>query len=96
MLVFVVPSVVTVRSSLSQFFGFAIGKCVKVGVCVIGKISEGSLNPEAYRGDGISMGCSDPAGSLGIDGSSAHVGFVNHPIDTLFKVIGPALAVAFY
>ena len=96
MLAFVVPSVVTESSCLSQFFGVAIRMCVAIGGCVIGKISEGSLNPEAYSGDGISMGCSDPAGALGIDGSSAHVGFVNHPIDTLFKVIGPALAVAFY
>ena len=40
MLAFVGPSVVTVDSSLSQFFGFAIGMCVTIGGCVIGKISE--------------------------------------------------------
>ena len=42
------------------------------------------------------MGCFNPAGALGIDVSSSHVGFVNHPIYTLFEVIRPAFAVAFY
>ena len=61
--VFVVPFVVTVSSSLSQFSGFAIGMCVAIGGCVIGKISEGSLNPEAYSSGSISMGCFNPAGA---------------------------------
>ena len=63
MLAFVAQSVVTVSSSLSQFFGFAIGMCVTIGGCVLGKISEGSLNPEAYSSGGISMGCFNPAGA---------------------------------
>ena len=50
MLAFVAQSVVTVSSSLSQFSGFAIGMCVAIGGCVMGKISEGSLNPEAWLG----------------------------------------------
>ena len=54
MLVFVVPSVVTVSSSLSQFSGFAIGMCVAIGGRVMGKISERSVNPEAYSVNGIS------------------------------------------
>ena len=40
MLAFVVPSVVTVNSSLSQFFGFAIGMCLTIGGCVIGKVKK--------------------------------------------------------
>merc|ERR1712224_1106692 len=44
-LAFVVLSVATVKSSLSEYFGFAIGMCVTVGGCAIGKVSGGSLNP---------------------------------------------------
>merc|ERR1719321_665621 len=44
-LAFVVLSVATVKSPLSEYFGFAIGMCVTVGGCAIGKISGGSLNP---------------------------------------------------
>merc|ERR1719241_27622 len=49
-LCFVVLSVATVKSALSQFFGFAIGMCVTVGGCAIGKISGGSLNPAVSIG----------------------------------------------
>lgn len=52
-LCFVVLSVATVRSPLSEYFGFAIGMCVTVGGCAIGKISGGSLNPAVSIG--ISM-----------------------------------------
>merc|ERR1719453_1680702 len=44
-LAFVVLSVATVKSPLSQYFAFAIGMCVTVGGCAIGKVSGGSLNP---------------------------------------------------
>jgi glycerol uptake facilitator-like aquaporin len=76
MLVFVVPSVVTVSSSLSQFFGFAIGMCVAIGGCVMGKISEGSLNPEAYSSGGISMGCFNPAGAKVETDSISHTAVI--------------------
>ena len=42
------------------------------------------------------MGCFNPAAALGIDVSSALVGFVSRPIYTLFEVTGSALAIAFY
>merc|ERR1719199_1881735 len=49
-LAFVVLSVATVKNSLSEYFGFAIGMCVTVGGCAIGKISGGSLNPAVSIG----------------------------------------------
>jgi len=53
-LCFVVLSVATVKSPLSQYFGFAIGMCVTVGGCAIGKISGGSLNPAVSIGISVS------------------------------------------
>jgi len=44
-LAFVVLSVATVKSSLTEYFGFAIGMCVTVGGIAVGKVSGGSLNP---------------------------------------------------
>merc|ERR1719409_990196 len=49
-LAFVVLSVATVKNALSEYFGFAIGMCVTVGGCAIGKISGGSLNPAVSIG----------------------------------------------
>jgi len=49
-LAFVVLSVATVKSALSEHFGFAIGMCVTVGGCAIGKVSGGSLNPAVSIG----------------------------------------------
>merc|ERR1719198_1279558 len=49
-LAFVVLSVATVKSPLSQYFGFAIGMCVTVGGFAIGKVSGGSLNPAVSFG----------------------------------------------
>lgn len=49
-LAFVVLSVATVKNGLSEYFGFAIGMCVTVGGCAIGKISGGSLNPAVSIG----------------------------------------------
>jgi len=49
-LAFVVLSVATVKNPLSEYFGFAIGMCVTVGGCAIGKISGGSLNPAVSIG----------------------------------------------
>jgi len=49
-LTFVVLSVATTKTGLSQYFGFAIGMCVTVGGFAIGKISGGSLNPAVSFG----------------------------------------------
>ena len=49
-LAFVVLSVATVKTALSEYFGFAIGMCVTVGGCAIGKVSGGSLNPAVSIG----------------------------------------------
>jgi len=49
-LAFVVLSVATSKSALSEYFGFAIGMCVTVGGCAIGKVSGGSLNPAVSIG----------------------------------------------
>merc|ERR1719163_2491309 len=49
-LAFVVLSVATVKSPLSEYFGFAIGMCVTVGGCAVGKISGGSFNPAVSIG----------------------------------------------
>jgi len=49
-LAFVVLSVATSQNVLTEFFGFAIGMCVTVGGCAIGKVSGGSLNPAVSIG----------------------------------------------
>merc|ERR1740117_129664 len=53
-LAFVVLSVATSEKALTEYFGFAIGMCVTVGGCAIGKISGGSLNPAVSFGISIS------------------------------------------
>merc|ERR1740115_676874 len=50
LLAFVVLSVATVKNGLTEYFGFAIGMCVTVGGCAIGKVSGGSLNPAVSFG----------------------------------------------
>ena len=57
---------------------------VTIGGYVIGKISEGSLNPERYLSGGISMGCFKQAGALGIAVPSAHLDFGDCALYTLF------------
>mmetsp|Transcript_39362 Transcript_39362/g.88107 ORF Transcript_39362/g.88107 Transcript_39362/m.88107 type:complete len:473 (+) Transcript_39362:96-1514(+) len=49
-LAFVVLSVATVKSPLTQYFGLAIGMCVTVGGYAIGKVSGASLNPAVSVG----------------------------------------------
>jgi len=49
-LAYVVLTVATVKSSLTQYFAFAIGMCVTVGGVAIGKVSGGSLNPAVSIG----------------------------------------------
>jgi len=54
LLCFVVLSVATVKSPLSEYFGLAIGSCVTAGGYAIGAISGGSLNPAVSFGIGVS------------------------------------------
>lgn len=54
LLAFVVLAVATVKSPLSQYFGFAIGSCVMAGGLAIGQISGGSLNPAVSFGLALS------------------------------------------
>merc|ERR1719408_855255 len=49
-LCFVVLSVATVKTPLSQYFGLAIASCVTAGGNAIGGISGGSLNPAVSTG----------------------------------------------
>merc|ERR1719171_24653 len=49
-LCFVVLSVATIASPLSQYFGLAIGFCVTAGGLAIGNVSGGSLNPAVSTG----------------------------------------------
>jgi len=50
LLSFVVLSVATIESPLSEYFGLAIGSCVTAGGLAIGSISGGSLNPAVSVG----------------------------------------------
>jgi len=50
LLAFVVLSVATVDSPLSEYFGLAIGSCVTAGGYAIGAVSGGSLNPAVSWG----------------------------------------------
>jgi len=50
LLCFVVLSVATIKSPLSQFFGLAIASCVTAGGYAIGAVSGGSLNPAVSIG----------------------------------------------
>mmetsp|Transcript_82417 Transcript_82417/g.249959 ORF Transcript_82417/g.249959 Transcript_82417/m.249959 type:complete len:441 (-) Transcript_82417:5-1327(-) len=56
LLSFVVLSVATIQSPLSQYFGLAIGSCVTAGGLAIGSLSGGSLNPAVSAGLAISSG----------------------------------------
>lgn len=50
LLAYVVLSVATVKSPLSEYFGLAIGACVIAGGYAIGAVSGGSLNPAVSWG----------------------------------------------
>jgi aquaporin Z len=79
LLCFVVLSVATVKSPLSEYFGLAIGSCVTAGGYAIGAVSGGSLNPA------VSIGIS----SAHVMGGGA---FVNCLLYTIFEIIGGAIA----
>jgi len=86
LLAFVVLSVATVESPLSEYFGLAIGSCVTAGGYAIGAVSGGSLNP---------------AVSVGICASHAAFGggagiFVNCLIYSVFEIIGGCIAAGIF
>merc|ERR1719223_2527484 len=56
LLAFVVLSVATVESPLSEYFGLAIGSCVTAGGYAIGAVSGGSLNSAVSFGIAVSGG----------------------------------------
>jgi len=56
LLCYVVLSVATTKSPLSEYFGLAIGSCVTAGGYAIGAISGGSLNPAVSFGIAVSGG----------------------------------------
>merc|ERR1719253_787710 len=55
LLCFVVLSVATIKSPLSQYYGLAIASCVTAGGYAIGAVSGGSLNPAVSIGISSSM-----------------------------------------
>jgi len=82
LLAFVVLSVATVESPLSEYFGLAIGSCVTAGGYAIGAVSGGSLNPA------VSFGIST---SHAIFGGGGGV-FMNCLIYSVFEIIGGCIA----
>merc|ERR1719223_2235796 len=82
LLAFVVLSVATVESPLSECFGLAIGSCVTAGGYAIGAVSGGSLNPA------VSFGIS---ASHAVFGGCAGV-FMNCLIYSVFEIIGGCIA----
>ncbi len=82
MLCFVVLNVAVAQtSSGNQYFGLAIGYVIVAGGYAAGKISGG---------------CFNPAVALGIDASSAHLGFGWSVAYIGFELIGAALAALAY
>jgi len=79
LLAFVVLSVATVKSPLSEYFGLAIGSCVTAGGYAIGAVSGGSLNPA------VSFG-------IGISGTLAGGAVINCVIYSIFEIIGGLIA----
>jgi len=79
LLAFVVLSVATVETPLSEYFGLAIGSCVTAGGYAIGAVSGGSLNPA------VSFG-------IGISGTLAGGAVVNCLIYSIFEIIGGLIA----
>jgi len=79
LLAFVVLSVATVESPLSEYFGLAIGSCVTAGGYAIGAVSGGSLNPA------VSFG-------IGISGTLAGGAVINCVIYSVFEIIGGLIA----
>jgi len=85
MLAFVVLSVATIKSPLSEWFGFAIGSCVTAGGYAIGAVSGGSLNPAVSCGIAISHAAKGGEDLV-----------MNCVIYSVFELIGGALAAAVF
>jgi len=85
MLAFVVLSVATTKSPLSEFFGLAIGSCVTAGGYAIGAVSGGSLNPAVSFGISVSHAANGGSDLL-----------MNCVIYSIFELIGGGLAAAMF
>merc|ERR1719329_1385945 len=85
MLAFVVLSVATTKSVLTEWFGFAIGSCVTAGGYAIGAVSGGSLNPAVSCGIAISHAAKGGEDLV-----------MNCVIYSVFELIGGALAAAVF
>jgi len=83
LLSFVVLSVATVKSPLSEYFGLAIGSCVTAGGLAVGSLSGGSLNPAVSAGLALS--------DLGNGGSAAHL-----PSYAAVEILGGVLAAGIF
>merc|ERR1719329_704459 len=83
LLCFVVLSVCTVDSWLTQFFGLAIGSCVTAGGYAIGAVSGGSLNPAVSTGIALS--------SLG----GGH-GIFHMFVYIIFEILGGVIAASLF
>jgi len=86
LLAFVVLSVATVESPLSEYFGLAIGSCVTAGGYAIGAVSGGSLNPA------VSFGISASHAAFGGGGGV----FMNCLIYSVFEIIGGCIAAGIF
>merc|ERR1719333_248198 len=82
LLAFVVLSVATVESPLSEYFALAIGSCVTAGGYAIGAVSGGSLNPA------VSFGISASHAAFGGGGGV----FMNCLIYSIFEIVGGCIA----
>merc|ERR1711871_840180 len=83
MFAFVVLSVATVQSPLSEYFGLAIGSCVTAGGYAIGAVSGGSLNPAVSFGIAVSHAAN--GGSL-----------TNAALYSVFEIIGACIAAGLF
>merc|ERR1719213_1066308 len=85
LLCFVVLSVATTKTGLSEFFGLAIGSCVTAGGYAIGAVSGGSLNP------GVSFGIATSHEAMAGGGMIWHA-----LVYTLFELIGAGIAAGIF
>jgi aquaporin Z len=83
LLCFVVLSVATTKSVLTEIFGLAIGSCVTAGGYAIGAVSGGSLNPAVSAGIALSI----LAGGHGIFHMFVYI---------IFEIIGAIIAAVLF
>jgi len=87
LLCFVVLSVATVESPLSQYFGLAIGSCVTAGGLAIGNVSGGSLNPAVSAGISSARVLQHNSGAF-----DRHGDVYNCLMYSLFEILGAVAA----